>query len=97
VESGHRKIKQNIMSQYDNTNRGALFTNTKKQSERHPDYEGQVNVDGVDWALSAWEKTSKGGKKYLSLSVKKPYVKESSPADSSQDSSKGSPQEWDNY
>ena len=64
------------MSQFDNTNRGILFKNEKKKTEKHPDYEGQVNVEGTDWALSGWIKESKNGKKFLSLSVKKPYIKE---------------------
>jgi uncharacterized protein (DUF736 family) len=64
------------MSQYDNTNRGVLFRNEKKKSEKHPDYDGQVNVEGVDWALSGWIRESKNGKKFLSISVKKPYKEE---------------------
>lgn len=58
------------MSEYDNTNRGALFKNDKKETDGHPDYKGSINVGGVDYWLSAWIKTSKGGAKYMSLSVK---------------------------
>ena len=54
---------------YDNTNRGALFKNTEKQSETHPDYKGSINVAEDDYWISAWLKTSKDGKKYMSLSV----------------------------
>lgn len=53
---------------YDNTNKGALFTNNKKTTERHPDYTGTINVDGVDYWLSAWVRDSRVGK-MLSLSV----------------------------
>lgn len=60
-----------MAEQYDNTNRGALFKNDRKESDSHPDYKGQINVDGVDCWLSAWLKTDKNGKKYMSLSVKK--------------------------
>ena len=55
---------------YDNTNSGALFKNADKQSDNHPDYRGQINVDGKEFWLSAWLKTSKKGEKYMSLSVK---------------------------
>ena len=54
---------------YDNTNSGALFKNDKKQSDNHPDYKGTINVDGVDYWLSSWLKTSKSGTKFMSLSV----------------------------
>jgi uncharacterized protein (DUF736 family) len=61
---------------YDNTNRGALFRNDKKVTENHPDYTGKVNVAGKDLWLSAWVKTSKNGKKYMSLSITDPAERE---------------------
>lgn len=54
---------------YDNTNRGSLFRNDRKESENHPDYKGSINVGGTDYWLSSWLKTSKDGKRYMSLSV----------------------------
>jgi hypothetical protein len=60
------------MSEYDNSNSGALFKN-KEKDESHPtwaDYKGSINVDGTDYWLSAWLKKSKDGKPYMSLSVK---------------------------
>jgi uncharacterized protein (DUF736 family) len=57
------------MTDFDNTNTGALFKNDKKTSEKAPDYKGTINVDGVDYWLSSWLKTSKQGDKYMSLSV----------------------------
>jgi hypothetical protein len=63
------------MSDYDNTNRGALFKNTDKEAsdsahEKWPDYQGRLNVNGTELWLSAWIKTSKNGMKYMSLSIK---------------------------
>jgi uncharacterized protein (DUF736 family) len=59
------------MPDFDNTNRGALFRNDDKMEEKHPDYRGNINVDGTEYWLSAWIKTSKkNGMKYMSLSVK---------------------------
>jgi uncharacterized protein (DUF736 family) len=58
------------MSNYDNTNTGALFKNTAKDGEKSPDYRGSINVDGVEHWLSAWIKKSKEGKTYMSLSIK---------------------------
>jgi hypothetical protein len=55
---------------YDNTNRGVLFRNEDKQDPKHADYNGNVNVNGEEFWLNGWLKTSKKGAKYLSLSVK---------------------------
>ena len=58
------------MTDFDNTNTGALFKNDKKESDKHPDYKGSINVNGVEYWLSSWIKTSKQGNKFMSLSVK---------------------------
>ena len=58
------------MSNYDNTNRGALFRNERRESDNHPEYTGSINVDGTDYWLSAWVKEGKSGSKFFSLSVK---------------------------
>lgn len=78
------------MTQYDDTNRGALFKNDRKQSENHPDYRGSINVGGTDMWISAWLKTSKNGQKFMSLSVspkedQAPAPQQAAPAPSSDD------------
>ena len=57
---------------YDNTNKGALFRNDDKDpnDDRDRDYNGTLDVEGTEYWLSGWVRTSKNGKKYLSLSVK---------------------------
>jgi len=57
--------------EYDNNNRGAIFKNEKKETEKHPDYKGSINVEGVDYWVSSWISTSKAGQAYMSLSVQK--------------------------
>lgn len=61
---------------YDNTNRGALFKNNDKESDKHPDYKGSINVDGKELQIAAWLKESQKGVKYMSLSVSEPYKKD---------------------
>ena len=70
------------MPDYDNTNRGALFSERdKKVTDADRDYAGQINVEGVEYWISAWIKTSKKtGQKFMSLSVK---AKEAPAADKS--------------
>jgi hypothetical protein len=58
------------MTQFDNTNRGALFNNRdRKEKDSQPDYSGTLNVDGKEYFLNGWLKDGKSGK-FFSLSVK---------------------------
>ena len=58
--------------EYDNTNRGVLFKNDKKEEgSTQADYTGSLNVGGTEYFLDAWIKTAKeSGKKFMSVSVK---------------------------
>jgi uncharacterized protein (DUF736 family) len=73
---------------YDNTNRGALFKNTKKRPDKKdPDYTGNMNVDGAEFWMDAWLEESKDGKKYMSVRVKpKDGAREASPREMNPDS-----------
>ena len=53
---------------YDNTNSGVPFKNTNKNSDKHPDYKGTIDVNGTEFWLSAWIKDGKKGK-FMSLAV----------------------------
>ena len=59
---------------YDNTNSGMLAANTRRDSDKHPSHTGTINIEGVDYWLSAWVNEGKPGskmegKKYFSLKV----------------------------
>lgn len=76
-----------MSKQFDDTDRGVLFANQRKEKDTHPDYTGNVNVGGHDYWLSAWIKKSKEGKSFLSLSVK---LKDGQARDSRQDATPSS-------
>lgn len=59
-----------MSKQYDNTNRGALFRNEEKKSDKHPDYSGSLNVDGAEFFLDAWINEAASGRKFMSVSIK---------------------------
>jgi uncharacterized protein (DUF736 family) len=58
-----------MAQQYDNTDKGVLFKNEEKESDNQPDYKGRINTGGTDFWLSAWIKTAKDGRKFMSLSA----------------------------
>lgn len=60
-----------MSQQYDNTNRGVLFINDRKEQDNHPDRKGSINIDGKEYWLSAWNKeTSRGDTISLSVTPK---------------------------
>ena len=65
-----RRIKEKgLKMEYDNTNRGVMFKNDRKEKETHPDLKGSINIDGKEFWLSGWSKVTSKGDKMLSLSV----------------------------
>ena len=70
-------------------NTGSLWEVQERPSDTHPNLRGDVNVDRdlliallkkhptglIKIALSAWNTTSQGGKKYVSLRASEPYEK----------------------
>lgn len=41
--------------EYDNTNKGALFGNTRKrEGKKDPDLQGKININGTEYWLSGW-------------------------------------------
>lgn len=57
---------------YDDTNRGVLFQEQEKKSEKAPDYTGKLNVEGKEYRIAGWKKLSKNNKPFLSLSISEP-------------------------
>lgn len=59
------------MSEFDNTNRGAIFSNKKREKDSQPHMRGTLNVEGVEYWVSAWTSTAKSGERYQSLTVQR--------------------------
>ena len=53
---------------YDNTNRGQIWQNDRKEKDTHPDFKGSINVDGVEFWVSAWKRKPDANPKAPSLS-----------------------------
>jgi len=56
------------MAEYDNTNRGAIWKNDKKETEKHPDFRGELNVGGTEYWVSAWKRSPGAPEKSPALS-----------------------------
>ena len=64
--------KQAMATEYSNVNRGVLFVNDRKaQGSNQADRTGTLNVEGVEYFLDGWLKESAGGKKFMSVSIKR--------------------------
>ena len=41
--------------EYDNNNTGAIFKNDRKETDRHPDYNGSCEINGVEMWMSCMD------------------------------------------
>jgi len=57
-----------MAQEYDNNNRGSIWKNDKKETENHPDFTGSLNVNGVDFWVSAWKRKPDASEKAPALS-----------------------------
>ncbi len=60
------------MAEFDNTNRGSIWKNDRKENDKHPDFTGSLNVGGVEFWVSAWKRKEGAAAKApaLSFSIK---------------------------
>jgi hypothetical protein len=48
------------MSQFDNSNKGGIWKNDKRESETHPHFKGNAEVGGIDYWVSGWLRNKDG-------------------------------------
>lgn len=49
-----------------------MSRNTKRETDKHPEFTGTINVEGVDYWLNAWVQEKKDGSgKFFSGSIKR--------------------------
>jgi hypothetical protein len=62
---------------YDNSNRGAVWKNDRRSSEKHPHLTGTCDIDGTEYFVNIWKNdVSENPKKpILSLSFSKKQLK----------------------
>lgn len=41
---------------YDDSNKGAIWKNERKETDSHPDFTGSLNVEGKEYWVSAWKR-----------------------------------------
>lgn len=63
---------------YDETNRGSIWKNDRKEKDTHPDFRGILNVEGVEYWVDAWKRKPDANPKApaLSFTVKLKEAKE---------------------
>lgn len=70
-----------MSAQYDNTNRGIISKNLRKETEKHPDIRGQINIEGVEYWLDGWQRQKNDGSgSFYSLSAKRKDAPAAAPA-----------------
>ena len=77
------------MTEYDNTNRGAIWPNDRmRDGKKDPEFTGSLNVNGVEYWVSAWKRKpdAKPGAPSLSFSVRAKDERSSQPSNTGQES-----------
>jgi hypothetical protein len=57
-----------MAQEYDNTNRGSIWKNEHKEKDTHADFTGSLNVNGVEFWVSAWKRKAGASEKAPALS-----------------------------
>ena len=63
-------------------NTGSAFVNRRKQKDTHPDYTGELNIDGKLLWVSIWVKQTRAGDNWMSIATnpKEPRASDLAPS-----------------
>lgn len=77
-------------------NSGSLFKNENRTTDKHPEYSGSAEIDGVQYWISAWVKDGQKGK-FFSLSFKPKDQQQSRGGNAGSSNQKRNSREGDEY
>ena len=55
---------------FDPTNRGSIWKNERKTTDKHPDFTGTLNVEGREYFFDAWKRKEGAGPKAPALTFR---------------------------
>ena len=64
------------MANFDNTNTGAIWGNKDRKTDKHPTHTGSLNVEGVEYWVSAWVGDKSKNQPALSFKIQKKEAKQ---------------------
>lgn len=70
VRNAETQKELDMTDKQEDAGHGALFKNTSKEKPNHPDYKGDVTINGKKFWVSAWIKEGQKGK-YMSLAFRR--------------------------
>lgn len=57
-----------MAQEYDNKNRGAIWGNDKRESDKHPTHTGSINIEGKEYWLNGWARAKGASDKAPAMS-----------------------------
>ena len=69
-----------MTKEFDQTNRGQIWGNKDRKTDKHPTHTGSLNVEGVEYWISAWVGDKSKNQPALTFKIQKKEPKQSQQA-----------------